>query len=99
MTLPWLFAFVWTLAIEIPIYAAVLGRGRRTLALAIAVNVLTHPLLWIVRPPILPGEMLVAATEAAICAAVTRRPTASLLAAGLANLASYELGVILFRML
>ncbi|MEQ1634275.1 MAG: hypothetical protein ABL997_17980, partial [Planctomycetota bacterium] len=49
----WLAAFVWTLLLEYPVCAAVLGRFRQRwwepLAWTLAVNVATHPLFswWV----------------------------------------------------
>jgi hypothetical protein len=57
----YLVALGLTLAIELPIYVALLRFGLkaapgRALALALASNLLTHPLVWFVTPAI-PGEI------------------------------------------
>ena len=102
----WLFAFVWTLAIELPIYVVMLGRHvkrwQSIVVLAFAVNAFTHPLLWFVYPRFTPrwlyisiGELAVFAIEAAILYAIVRRRSA-IAAAFVANAASYALGNILF---
>ncbi len=43
--MPYAAALGLTLLIEVPVYVAVLG--RRALIPAVAVNLLTHPLLWL----------------------------------------------------
>ena len=47
----WLVPFVWTLALELPIYALCLHRSLprwwALVGLVVAINVATHPLLWI----------------------------------------------------
>lgn len=47
--MPYAAALGLTLLIEVPIYAFALR--RRALLPAIAVNLVTHPLLWLVLPP------------------------------------------------
>jgi len=96
----WLFAFALTLTIELPIYVAMLGRRRSSIGLALAVNVLTHPLLWFVFPRFSPlwlyiaiGELAVFAIEAAIVFAIVRHRSA-VAAALVANAASYAIGNI-----
>ena len=54
----WAVAFGLTLAVELPVYVAVLVGligvpWRRAAALAFAVNLLTHPLVWIALHPAL----------------------------------------------
>ncbi len=73
-------AFAWTVAIELPIYGALL-RGRLGVGLAVAVGVLlqvlTHPALWYLFPRFSPywawvlvAESCVVAAEAVALAAV-----------------------------
>ena len=79
----WLLAFVWTLALELPIYTLWLHRHLRrwTLCgLVLVVNAISHPLLWFVMPRIAPywcyvlvGETGVVIVEALIIAAVLTR--------------------------
>ena len=62
----WLAAFLFTCAIELPIYAALLGphfrRKWAPVALGLFVNLLTHPALWYVMPRWSPyGQWLVCA--------------------------------------
>ena len=50
---PYPLALVITLGVEVPIYVAVLSfarllRGARAVAAAVGVNVLTHPVVWVV---------------------------------------------------
>lgn len=82
-------ALALTCAIELPLYAAVLGRGfgvplRRVLGWAPAVNLITHPPLWFgARAALdagvpyavvfLVGESLVCLVEAGVLAWVLRR--------------------------
>lgn len=71
----WLAAFVWTLALEYPLYEWALGadskRWWHPAACTLALNVLTHPLfsLWLLREPrshgaILAAELAIVAVEA-----------------------------------
>ncbi|WP_375769113.1 hypothetical protein NR798_46840 [Archangium gephyra] len=50
----WLMAFVWTLALELPVYVAVLhrhlARWWAPVLLTLALNTLTHPALWFLAP-------------------------------------------------
>lgn len=109
--LAWSIAFCWTLALELPIYALVLrpiaGARWTPLALALVVNLATHPLfsLWIVaRGPgttaIAAAELLIAAFESALAYAAFRShctPARALAAGALANLTSYFAGEWLLR--
>lgn len=109
--LAWSIAFCWTLAIELPIYALVLrpvARARWTpLALALGVNLATHPAfsVWIVaRAPgaaaVATAELLIAALESALVYAAFRRecaPSRALTAGVLANLTSYFAGELLLH--
>jgi hypothetical protein len=62
----WLAAFVWTLALEYPVYQWALGTRTRLwwhpAACTLALNLLTHPLfsLWLLHTPRSPAELLVA---------------------------------------
>jgi hypothetical protein len=77
----WLLAFVWTNALELPIYTLVLQRRFRrwwsVVALTLALNAVTHPALWFVAPQFQPfwlyalvAEAAVITVEAAMVAAV-----------------------------
>ena len=99
MTLLWLAAFAWTVALELPIYV-ILTRFRRwwaPVALTLGVNALTHPLLWYALPRVEPfalfvlyGEAFVIVVEAAVLAAFrVRRP---LVVSAVANVTSAVLG-------
>lgn len=50
----WAWAFVWTLALELPIYALIVRRwvrgGLPLLAVLLGLNVATHPALWYLAP-------------------------------------------------
>jgi hypothetical protein len=48
----WLVAFVWTQAVEVPLYAHALRARRRGLryAAAFGASALTHPVVWFVAP-------------------------------------------------
>lgn len=69
----WLAAFLWTLALEYPVYEWALGSGARRwwhpAACTLALNLLTHPLfsLWLLREP--RGHAAVVAAELGIVAA------------------------------
>ncbi|MCE9572298.1 MAG: hypothetical protein K8W52_04015 [Deltaproteobacteria bacterium] len=88
----WLLAFVWTLALELPIYTRWLRGSMRSgwalCGLVFAVNAVSHPLLWFVMPRLTPyplylavGETSVVIVEALIIAAALRgRPGAARLA-------------------
>ncbi len=62
----WLAAFVWTLALEYPVYEWALGSSARRwwhpAACALALNLLTHPLfsLWLLREPRSPAAVVAA---------------------------------------
>ena len=106
----WLFAFVWTLAFELPVYALVLRRcridWRSLLALGSLVNLVTHPALsgWVyaTEPPraeILVAEAVVALVESLLVFVLPgeRRSLSRAIAAGLlANSASFGAGTLLF---
>ncbi|MBP6631736.1 MAG: hypothetical protein KBG28_13910 [Kofleriaceae bacterium] len=112
MTTLWLLAFVWTLAIELPVWVLVLApppaRWWAAPALALGLNALTHPLLWLAWPIRAPywwsvctGEVAVVVVEAALAALGARAGGWSVrravLAAVLANLASTLFGLGLWR--
>lgn len=102
-----------TLAVEVPLYAALLPRlapvSRSSAALVgVAVNVVSHPLLWFVLVPLVEraggptvvalavAEGLVWVLEAALCRVLARagwRP--SLEVSAVANAASLGLGLVL----
>ena len=55
----WLWAFLFTQAIEVPIYARILsGSWPRRLALAFGASAVTHPLIYLVLPELWPGSYL-----------------------------------------
>lgn len=71
----WLAAFLWTLALEYPLYEWALGSNTRRwwhpAACTLGVNLLTHPLfsLWLLHEPrshwaILSAELVIVAVEA-----------------------------------
>lgn len=107
----WLFAFVWTLAIELPIYTLLLARCFQArwavVILTFAVNLATHPALWFVWPHAWPhaiaiGEGLVIVVEATLIALVLARrgPRSgavprAIAAALIANAVSYLAGLVL----
>ena len=105
----WLLAFVWTLALELPIYTLWLrGKtsGRALVGLVLAVNAVSHPLLWFAMPRFTPyttylvvGESGVVLIEAAIIAiALAHRPgnlRAAFLASLTANAFSTVVGLLL----
>jgi hypothetical protein len=84
LTASWPIAFLWTLALELPIYVLLLGRRFdrwwSICLLTLAINVATHPALWFVFPRFEPGwlwllvaEGAVTVTEASLMAAVLSR--------------------------
>lgn len=84
MLIRWLLAFLWTLALELPVYALWLAPRLRSAAatcgLVLAINAITHPLLWFVMPRpasyaayLAIGESGVVVLEAALIAGVLRR--------------------------
>lgn len=108
----WFWAFAWTLAIELPIYAAILrrwtGAGPALLAIAIGVNVATHPALWFLMPRFTPymlwlivAESLVVLVEAGLVALWLHRRGVGgagwrgLLVAATANTVSTVVGLLL----
>lgn len=106
----WLFAFAWTLVFELPVYVGALrGRCARwwsPVAIAVGVNVASHPAFsfWVLstRPgPAAIGiaEVLIAVAEAALVRASCRSVSMvrALLLAAAANSLSLGLGLLLFR--
>jgi len=105
----WLAAFVWTLAVELPIYVVWLRRRMRRwwapCLLAFVVNLATHPAFWYGFPRfgpywlyVLVGEVCVVIVETAIVvAALGPRRRGLAFGAGLtANAASTLVGLWLF---
>lgn len=107
-------ALALTLAVEVPVYAVVLRRllglrGVTAPALAVAVNLATHPLVWWslgvaagfrggYAAALLPVEIAAWLAEAAILWALLRREARTLLAAAVAaNAASFLAGLVLLR--
>jgi hypothetical protein len=102
----WLVAFVWTLILEYPVYAAGVGRAARCwwepLAWTLAVNVATHPLFswWVLsRAPhddeVRIAEVAIALAEGLLLALILRArcpPPRVLLTAIVANAGSYLVG-------
>lgn len=106
MTLLWFAAFAWTIALEQPIYTLALRRYVRRwwtpCAIALAVNAITHPLLWFAFPRfepywqyVLAGELCVIAVEAAIAWLVIRRVGPAIAASVVANAMSTLVGLAL----
>lgn len=106
----WKLAFVWTQAIELPVYFFLLRRQFRSwfapVALSLFVNAVTHPLLWFVFPVFDPyplwlavAETSVTLTEALLVAAALRfrANRRALVAAVCANAISTAIGFLLWR--
>ena len=107
----WPLAFALTLAIEVPVYVAALSlvgsvRPWRAVVLGVAVNVVSHPLLWFVLVPalrdlgeptaILIAELAVLVGEAAALFVSLRQDRwVALPAAVVANGMSFLAGVLL----
>jgi hypothetical protein len=101
----WLTLFVWTLALELPVYAALLRdrlRGpRQACLLVLGVNVITHPALFLAEPlsrdAALAAELMVALAEGLLMAACLGRPALrpALVASLSANLLSMIAGLAL----
>jgi hypothetical protein len=100
-------ALLLTLAVEVPLYVAALVSLRlaplwRAVALALLVNLLTHPVLWSAlgeRPPLLrvaAAEVLVWLVEAALLGlAIRKHPLLIALVAAGANAASILAGALI----
>ena len=108
MPLAYPLALAVTLAVEVPVYAvslpvARLLSGGRAAALAVLVNLVTHPVLWYglsrAGPAFLvPAEAAVVLVEAAGCWAFVRRdPVLLLLVSLVANTASVLAGLAVAR--
>ena len=80
----WATAFIWTCAIETPVYVVLLRRSFPAwwgpVALSIGLQVATHPLLWLLFPrsgpfwtPFIAFEVGVALVEGALVALLIRR--------------------------
>ncbi len=63
----WAWAFAWTLALELPVYALILRRwvrgGLPLLAVLLGINVATHPALWYLAPRFWPYWLWVLTIE------------------------------------
>jgi len=103
----WLLAFLWTLALELPVYTVVLDLRRwwAPVALTLAVNAISHPLLWFAFPHFAPfalyvlaGEAAVIALEAALLALVVP-PRRALVASIAANVTSAVIGSLVVHVL
>jgi hypothetical protein len=101
----WVLAFLWTLALELPIYTAVL-RHRRVVAITFAVNAITHPLLWFVFPRfdpywqyVLAGETCVIAAEALLVALAIQHAGRAIAASLLANVFSTLVGIAILKLI
>ncbi|MFT5432620.1 MAG: hypothetical protein ACI9OJ_003322 [Myxococcota bacterium] len=80
----WVAAFVWTLAVELPVYGAILrssfSRWWHPTATAFVVNAITHPMLWALFPyfdgeygtKVLVAEAVVWTVEAVVVVLVLR---------------------------
>ncbi len=99
----WPLAFLLTLAIEIPIAVALLGRGwRADLPIVLLANALTHPTLWFVLYPrfddyttfLVVGEAMVFGFEGLLYTIITRSAR-GVLASVAANTASVLAGLLL----
>jgi hypothetical protein len=110
VTLLWSTAFLWTIALELPVYTIVLRRYVEhwwtPVALTLVVNAATHPAFWFVFPQfdpywlyVLAGELCVVTVEIAIIAAALRRPGVAALASVAANAVSTLLGLVLMALI
>lgn len=100
-------ALLLTLVVEVPVYALALTALRlaapaRALLLGVAVNLLTHPLLWWFLAPRPPAgrfwgaELAVVLVEAAVLYATCRREPILMLVTSLgANALSLLIGLVL----
>lgn len=101
--MPWIVAFVLTLLVEVPLWVLMIDRGALVwrLCFAVAVNTLTHPLLWAVASGqgwgvIVLLECMVAAVEGALMAGVWRLGwLRSVLTALIVNASSVLVGLML----
>lgn len=108
----WLAAFVWTLALELPVYGHALrgqpGPAWLPLAVTGALNLATHPALWLALPPAAPlalllaAEAIVVATEGLLLGRLLGEPRAlarGLAAALAANSLSAVVGLLGYALL
>jgi len=108
--------FALTCVIELPVYLAAFAalgflrpygrlRPREALGLALAVNLISHPMLWLLAHrlvgagPLLLAELGVVAVEGLIIAIVVRRPVVSILVAVVANGLSTVVGLVAMPLL
>lgn len=104
----WAWAFVLTVAVETPLigwlgrrlgwFGGRLGHLGRLVSAAVLINLVTHPLLWLVRPRSTPAlliaEIVIVLVEAALWWALVRqRPAACLGVAFVANAVSFAVGL------
>jgi len=99
-------ALLLTLAVEVPLYTVALGALRlatrwRAVALGVLVNLLTHPVLWLVLAPhptaarLWTAEAAAVATEALVLLLAVRRSPLLLLVISLgANAGSLLIGLL-----
>lgn len=101
----YLLALGLTLAIEVPVVAALYpGRRRRLALVAVPANVVTHLALHFIFPRLLApgapalflGEAFATLAEAAVYAVAGRDLGRALVASALANAASFGAGVLLW---
>lgn len=64
----WFYAFLWTLALEWPVYTFVLwsslGKTRRHVFVLFLINIATHPFLWYLFPRFQPAWLWIWVAEA-----------------------------------
>lgn len=105
----WLVAFVWTLAIELPIYTIALSRHvrswQRLCGLVLLVNAISHPLLWFgflrfesYAAYVITGELCVVAIEAILLGIAIKHWRLALVSSVCANAISTLLGLPLMRL-
>jgi hypothetical protein len=107
--LVWLTLFVWTLALELPVYAALLrerlGSTRQACLLVVGVNLITHPALFLAEPrsgaTTLAAEVVVAFVEGLVLGVWLGRPAfgRALIASCCANALSAAGGLALSALL
>jgi hypothetical protein len=65
----WAYAFAWTIAIEVPIVAALCWRPLglpRAIAVGLGLQALTHPALWYVAPRFEPYDLWLVVMETTV---------------------------------
>ena len=107
--LVWLTLFVWTLALELPVYAVLLRERwrspRQACLLVLGANLITHPVLFLADPrsgaTTLAAEVAVSLVEGLVVAAWLGRPAfaRALIASGCANALSTAAGFTLSALL